>query len=381
MARYKSATPTEIAGLGGIISETGDERYRCVAYGADINTWLAARDCKSLRSNSGLAYTNGRIIAIDDIEPKHPENAAYVFQNYAVPYLKFVRTSKYAVGSGMAARLRELNLSGQENGGVKIGSVYDGSALIVTNYSYTPGVDIVTPTYSYVANHQTSAVPVYNGNGDLVDWIGVSGSYEQTGVLTIEIPEQWESYMTAVYPEGDVPYGSEFVLYGGKTLFNFGNYIDLDFCGQNCRNKYFSFFLGGNEADVQHAAYFGEAGTNHYGMDLGWSCAYVGYPDKTLIENKNYIKYNGIHNSGFTLPVPDYKSIDSVWAEAYGLGIIFKDTAETNNPYGNNYTFYGPGEEVFAVATGTNPNMDNYNVFDTTAQGLLVRCHNFTMSE
>ena len=374
MARYKSATPAEIAGLGGIISETGDERYRCVAYGADINTWLAARDCKSLRSNSGLAYTNGRIITIDDIEPKHPENAAYFFQNYDVPYLKFVRTSKYAVGSGMAARLRDLNLSGQENGGGKIGSVYDGSALLVTNYSYTPGVHSTMPTYTRVPGA---------GNGENVNTtyidtetgavVGITCHYVQTGLISIDIPEQWESYITAVYPEGDVPYGSEFVLYGGKTLFNFGNYIDLDFCGQNCRNKYFSFFLGGNEADVQYAAYYGKAKENHYGMDLGWSRSYVGYPDKTLIENKNYIKYNGIHNSGFTLPVPDYKSIDSVWAEAYGLGIIFKDTAETNNPF-------GPGEEVFAVATGTNPNMDNYNVFDTTAQGLLVRCHNFTMS-
>jgi hypothetical protein len=203
-------------------------------------------------------------------------------------------------------------------------------------------------------------------------------------IETITHETYYQDYLEYMYAEGIVPYiidinGNN--LGGGRTLFGFGNLIIIDFGGQNCRNKYFSFIVGSNESMVQTYANRGTDPSSPEASAFGWGRAvYSTYLDGTIEGNPMYginflylktINYSSESGETYSEPIeiPPYVSVDSVWAGIRGFEVIFKDTSLTNNVYGERL-----GKEVFVL--GRNIDTD---VWNTTGHGIVVVCRNFRM--
>ena len=172
-----------------------------------------------------------------------------------------------------------------------------------------------------------------------------------------------------LYPRGYIPLdtnGPNNGTVGEQSLFSLGTRIVLDFQGQNCRNKYFSFIVGGNEQDVVTYAR-GDTPAQHSGVSMGWSeSTKQGHNSRTRINGAEVVRWYNSGNIDMNIDIPDYKSIHSAWVSNLGFGVIFKDTDAINDD----------ATEVFIVGLNRDTNPATWNTED---DGFIIECRNFTM--
>lgn len=418
MANYKAATPIDIVSLkgGNYNGETEYyEKRKCMVGSVVIasgNTWLANHGVR-YNNTTGLSYSGNRILALDDVEkipsptPTPTIDPNYYFDNYIVPDTLFCWASGNHVAkstdSGDVYSRLINHVSGKTCGGtaVVIGSsisqpliaynsvIYpEVSELVVTNYISGVQEDLIHycedagyPTSTYTQGDYTYEVP------SLLKI--VENEYEYYPIIETKIEEitheaYREDYLTMTYSQGVLPYYFDIngsTLGNGRTLFGFGSFIIIDFGGENCRDKYFSFIVGSNESMVMTYANQGTDPSSPEASAFGWGRAvYSTYLDGTVEGNPMYginflylktINYSSGSGETYSEPIeiPPYVSVDSVWAGIRGFEVIFKDTSLTNNAYGERL-----GKEVFVL--GRNIDTD---VWDTTGHGIVVVCRNFRM--
>ena len=339
MAEYKAATPTDIVAKGGKFSgEISSNKQKCVTKGQATNTWLTNHGC-SYNNTTGLSYSNTqRVLCINDISINSGQSTkVYEFLNYDVGQTLFVRASSRAICTQMQSI---INSGGQQWGGA-IAAVDSsgGSEPVIMYYNeYLPPIDIAWAT--------TEDDKIY---------ILEQQGYSQTDIVFI-------------YPGGSIPPdGSNNATIGSQSLFGLGTHIILDFGGANCRNKYFSFIVGGNEVDVITYANGGTP-ASHPGVSMGWSeSTKEGLNSRGYIDNAEIVHWYQQGRVDQYFDIPEYKSINSVWVSNVGFGVIFKNTANINDD----------AREVFIVGLNRDTNPATWN---TDSDGFIIECRNFTMS-
>lgn len=338
MASYKSATPLEIVAKGGHYNgETGDNKNKCVTKATATSTWLTNHGA-TYQNTTGLSYSpTNRVLAIGDVKINSGQSTTvYEFTNYDVPRTLFVRASSRAICDQMQ---QVITSQGQSWGGAVAAIANGGGNVPVVLYynEYVPGVELL--------------------------W--EPGTSEAT---FIQLQGYNQQYVTFMYPRGYVALdGSNNQTVGERSLFSLGTHIVLDFQGQNCRKKYFSFIVGGNEQDVVTYANGGTP-AQHPGVSMGWSePTKQGQNSRSRFNNAEIVRWYSSGNVDQYFDVPDYKSINSVWVSNTGFGVIFKDTADINDN----------AREVFIVGLNRDNNPATWN---TDSDGFIIECINFTMS-
>ena len=334
MAQYLAATPLEIVAKGGHFNgETGTNKNKCVTKGQATSAWLTNHGA-SYSNTTGLSYSNTqRVLCKNDVSINSGQSTSvYEFHNYDVPRTLFVRASSRAICNQM----QQVISGGQQWGGAIAEIVGGGGTPVVMYYNdYVPGVEILwgpgTTEYTFI---------------------------QQQGYV--------ESNVVFIYPEGSIPLdGSNNMTVGSQSLFSLGTHIILDFGGANCRNKYFSFIVGGNEQDVITYAR-GETPAQHEGVSMGWSeSTKQGMSSRTYF-NAEVVRWYQSGRVDQNFDIPDYKSIHSVWVSNVGFGVIFRNTDAINDD----------AREVFIVALNRDTNPATWN---TESDGFIIECRNFTM--
>jgi len=335
MASYKSATPLEIVAKGGHYNgETGDNKNKCVTKATATSTWLTNHGA-TYQNTTGLSYSpTNRVLAIGDVNINSGQSTTvYEFTNYDVPRTLFVRRTSRSLHSR-----QDVLCSTRQPGDF---------SPIITSEGSAPIVQIGT---EYIAGFDAA---IQDSESGILYFL------QQQGYNT--------QYAIFIYPLGTAPYGSDnYQLVNGESLFSLGTHIVLDFQGQNCRNKYFNFIVGRNENDVLLYAR-GDTIPDHPGESYGWAeSTKIGQTSRSYINNAEVLHW--INNSGHVdqfFDIPGYQSINTVWVTYAGFGVVFKDTDAINDD----------ATEVFVVGR----NLDD-NTWNTSSDGFIIECRNFTMS-
>ena len=339
MTDRKATTPVDIVAKGGSFDgESTTNKRKCVSKAMADSAWLRAHGCY-INNVTGYSYSNTqRVLCIDDISINSGQSTTvYVFRNYDVNRTLFVRASNRTI----CTQMQQVITSGGQQWGGAIAEIVDGwgdGSPVVMYYN-----DYVPPT-SWTWTSES----------------GVIYQLEQQGYS--------QSNMVFLYPEGSVPLdGTNNTTVGSQSLFSLGTHIVLDFGGANCRNKYFSFIVGGNEFDVLTYARGGTP-ADHEGVSMGWAESIKQGPtSRRYIDNAEIVNWYQQGRVNQNYDIPEYKSIHSVWVSNVGFSVIFKDTDAINDD----------AKEVFIVGLNRDTNPATWN---TDSDGFIIECRNFTMS-
>lgn len=336
MANHKVVTPYEVVEKGGYyyMESTENERKGCVTYGTANSTWLGYHGIK-YQNTTGISYSYNQLLCLDDVTPNvaPPTKVVYQFQNDASYPPYYIRATDIPCCNELS------NLNRNNWGGAVV--TIEGA----TGYGYT-----YYPATAYSGNINTAidTSMVFMENG--VEYYTYNGNRIATSNVLI------------ITADGTIPFDAyDNELHNGATLFRLSEYITLDFNGNNCRNKYFSFFIGQDEQAVQKYA-IGQTPTGQF--SFGWSAWHlVGYGNKTYLNNGTATHINS--KSAGEEKLYDYKSVKHIYTSEKGFTVVFNDTSNTNSIK----------EEWIVVGY----DLDN-NTWNTTDKGFIFHCKNFTMS-
>ena len=367
MASYKAVTPFEIMRIGGKADgETTSQLKRCAIYDGNIAAWLAAHGCE-YNNTTGLVYTNGRVLALDDIKltaSQQQENLTYEFSNWIEPQTLFVRATSRPICDEMSQRIDYINHGDANWGSVQpkiVGGDSTNDPIVMAGSTYySPGEYTIEDSY---------------GNS-----------------VTVFINGHVEEHTSFIYPQGVVPYGPNGGLVNEESCFSLGTRIILDFQGENVRGKYFSFIVGGNELDVVNYAKYGQV-SDHSGLALGWAGGiYIGYGsggsmcNDQFMNNARYMRRLVPVGSEEWLVIPPYKSVAQVWLSNLGFAVLFNDTNDINDGWVGDDGEYWRGREVMVAGYHLHTNIPNNisdGVWATSGEyggcSRIIECRNFRM--